>query len=89
MVLGGVDIPSSVGGLLGLLRHSPAAWFAQAPSGAAEIDEARVQHLLDARAAAKKARDFAQADAIRAELTAMGVVIEDTPQGARWKRAAG
>jgi cysteinyl-tRNA synthetase len=78
----------AAGELLGLLRLDPAAWFAQGRSGAPDVDEARVQQLIDARAAAKRARDFAQADAIRAELTAMGVVIEDTPQGARWKRAA-
>ena len=35
---------------------------------------------------AKKARNFARADAIRAELLAKGVVIEDSKDGARWKR---
>jgi cysteinyl-tRNA synthetase len=46
-----------------------------------------VEERLAARQAARQSRDFAQADAIRDEIAARGVVIEDTPQGARWKRA--
>jgi cysteinyl-tRNA synthetase len=46
-----------------------------------------VEERLAARQAARAARDFAQADAIRREIAARGVVIEDTAQGARWKRA--
>ena len=42
--------------------------------------------LLEERAEARKAKDFARADAIRDELTAQGWVIEDTPNGARLKR---
>ena len=42
-----------------------------------------MQALLDARAAARKARDWGTADAIRDGLKALGLVIEDTPQGAR------
>jgi cysteinyl-tRNA synthetase len=48
-------------------------------------DEA-IQALVDERTAAKKARNFARADAIRVELTAKGVVIEDSKDGVRWKR---
>jgi len=47
-----------------------------------------VEERLAARQAARASRDFAQADAIRDEIAARGVVIEDTPQGARWKRGA-
>ena len=70
--------------LLGLLQLDPEAWFKQT-TGAAAIDEADVQRLVDARVAAKKARDFAEADRIRETLLAIGVVIEDTAQGPRWK----
>ncbi len=70
--------------LLGLLQLEPEAWFKQT-TGSAAIDEAEVQRLVDARVAAKKARDFAEADRIREVLLAMGVVIEDTAQGPRWK----
>ncbi|MCL2462712.1 MAG: hypothetical protein FWF44_08615, partial [Defluviitaleaceae bacterium] len=46
--------------------------------------EARVEKLISARQEARKARDFAEADRIRNELSDMGVVIEDKPEGARW-----
>ena len=69
---------------LGLLQQDPAAWFAR---GASNDDDARIQALVDERNAAKKARDFARADAIRDQLAAEGVLLEDTPAGVRWKRA--
>ena len=43
--------------------------------------------LVDERAAAKKAKDWARADAIRAELTEKGYVVEDTPKGPKVSRA--
>ncbi len=49
-----------------------------------EVLAALVQDRLDARAQARADKDFATADAIRDQLTALGVVIEDTPAGARW-----
>ena len=45
-----------------------------------------LQTLLDERQAARKAKDFKRADAIRVELKAQGWMIEDTPKGARLKR---
>jgi cysteinyl-tRNA synthetase len=68
---------------LGLLQQRPADWFAR---GAAGDDDARIQALIDERTAAKKQRDFARADAIREQLAAEGILLEDTPQGVRWKR---
>jgi cysteinyl-tRNA synthetase len=69
---------------LGLLQQAPEAWFNR---GASNDDDARIQALVDERAAAKKARDFARADAIRDQLAGEGILLEDTPQGVRWKRA--
>ncbi len=69
---------------LGLLQQDPAQWFG---STAADADEdARIQSLVDARGEAKNARDFARADALRDQLAAEGIVLEDTPQGVRWSR---
>ena len=68
---------------LGLLQQDPEAWFARGADG---DDDARIQALVDERSEAKKTRDFARADAIRDQLAAEGVAIEDTPQGVRWVR---
>ncbi|WP_141452437.1 cysteine--tRNA ligase [Pseudoxanthomonas sp. z9] len=69
---------------LGLLQQDPAEWFAR---GASNDDDARIQGLIEERAAAKQARDFARSDAIRDQLASEGILLEDTPQGVRWKRA--
>ncbi|MCC4616177.1 cysteine--tRNA ligase [Xanthomonas campestris pv. asclepiadis] len=69
---------------LGLLQQDPAAWFSR---GTDAGDDARITALVEERNAAKRARDFARADAIRTQLADEGIVLEDTPQGVRWKRA--
>jgi cysteinyl-tRNA synthetase len=48
--------------------------------------EARVNRLIEARAAARKAKDWQCADKIREEIVALGITLEDTPQGTVWKR---
>ena len=70
---------------LGLLQQSPETWFAR---GADSADDDAIQALVDARTQAKQDRDFARADAIRKDLDAQGIVLEDTPQGVRWTRKA-
>ena len=70
--------------VLGLLQQDPADWFAR---GASNDDDARIQALIDERITAKQSRDFARADAIRQQLADEGILLEDTPQGVRWKRA--
>ncbi|GAB3304765.1 cysteine--tRNA ligase [Luteimonas notoginsengisoli] len=75
----------AAGSALGLLQQEPGAWFNR---GLSSDDDARIQALIDERAAAKTSRDFARADAIRDQLAGEGVVLEDTPQGVRWKRGS-
>ena len=46
-----------------------------------------IENLIAERQAARKARDFARADAIRQQLLDMGIILEDTREGVKWKRA--
>jgi cysteinyl-tRNA synthetase len=69
-------------GLLGLLQDNPET-FLQA---GASLDEDAIQAHIAARAAAKAAKNFAEADRIRQELAALGVVLKDSPSGTTWER---
>jgi cysteinyl-tRNA synthetase len=71
------------GAMLGILQQDPEAWFKQAVG--AEVDVAEIERLVAERTRAKSARDFAESDRLRDRLLAMGVLVEDTPQGPRWK----
>ncbi len=68
------------GAMLGLLQGDPRAWF---QSGA---DAGRIEALIAERLSARQTRDFARADAIRAELASEGVALEDTASGTTWRR---
>jgi cysteinyl-tRNA synthetase len=70
-------------GTLGLLQQNPKAYL----RAGAGLDEAAIQAQIDARAAAKAARNFAEADRIRAALLAQGVDLKDSAQGTTWVRA--
>jgi cysteinyl-tRNA synthetase len=50
------------------------------------LGDADVDSLIAERATAKKSRNFARADAIRAQLADAGIILEDTKDGVRWKR---
>ena len=55
-------------------------------AGSQAVDDGAIEAMIARRADAKKARRFAEADAIRAELAALGIVLEDTPAGTTWRR---
>ena len=74
------------GAVMGLLQQTPADWFST-PSSERAIDAGAIDAKLEARIAAKKARNFVEADRIRDELKAQGIVIEDSAQGSRWRVA--
>ncbi len=54
---------------------------------AVDEDVSYIEEMIEKRAAAKKAKNYAEADAIRNELREKGIILEDTPQGVKWKRA--
>jgi cysteinyl-tRNA synthetase len=71
--------------IIGLLGNDPVAWFEQGGTDN-KLSAAELDALLVRRTEARMARDFAEADRIRDQLTEMGIVIEDGPDGPRWRR---
>jgi cysteinyl-tRNA synthetase len=75
----------SLGATLGLLQRTPDAYLQALPS--AGLDVTAIEQLIAARAAARKAKNFAEGDRIRQQLLDTGVVLEDGPQGTTWRRS--
>jgi len=75
----------AAGDLLGLLGSDPEAWFAGGAEG--DMPSAEIEALIEKRNEARAARDFQAADAIRDQLAAAGVAIEDGPSGTSWRRS--
>ena len=71
----------AAGAVLGLLQTAPSSWFQGG-------GDAAVEAAIAERIAARKARDFARADAIRKELADQGVVLEDNAAGTTWRRVS-
>jgi cysteinyl-tRNA synthetase len=74
----------ALGGCLGILQGDPRMFL----RAGARLDEATIAGLIGQRAAAKKAKNFAEADRIRNELLAQGVVLKDSPAGTTWEAAS-
>jgi cysteinyl-tRNA synthetase len=72
--------------LIGLLQEPAAEWRAFRPASSA-VDENKVVDLIEARNAARKAKNFKESDRIREELAAMGVVLKDSKDGTTWELA--
>lgn len=70
----------ATGDVLGILQQTPEAWFRGG------IDTAAIESAIAERVAARKARDFARADKIRADLVARGIVLEDAAAGTTWRK---
>jgi cysteinyl-tRNA synthetase len=80
------------GDILGLLHCTPAEWFRApldpgAAVGVSDQETVGIETAIAERLAARMAKNFARADAIRADLAAKGIVLEDGPKGTTWRRA--
>lgn len=75
-----------LGGELGILQQDPETWFQSVAADG--IDAADIERLIEARLAARKAKNFAEADRIRDELAGQGIRLEDKPGGTVWSRIA-
>ena len=58
----------------------------EAEKGNSADETARIEKLIEERNAARTAKDWGRSDAIRDELAAQGIILEDTPQGTKWKK---
>ena len=76
----------ALGGLIGLLERDHMVYL-RGDAAAGGLDEQAIEQLIADRAAAKKGKNFAEADRIRDELKAAGIALDDSLQGTSWRRA--
>jgi cysteinyl-tRNA synthetase len=70
--------------LLGFGAKEPFSYF---QIGVSEVEKAQIEPLISSRTKAKKEKDFSRSDALRDELTVLGIAIMDTPEGTLWEKA--
>jgi cysteinyl-tRNA synthetase len=75
-----------LGGILGILQDDPEAWLKGGVSQAGPSDE-EIEAMIEQRIQARAARNWAEADRIRDELDALGIVLEDGAGGTSWRRS--
>jgi cysteinyl-tRNA synthetase len=75
----------AVAGLMGLLQQDPEQWFTHSRGGS-DISAEEIEVLIAKRNQAKADKDYAGADGVREELKSMGVVLEDSREGTKWRR---
>ncbi|MCB0272409.1 MAG: cysteine--tRNA ligase [Bdellovibrionales bacterium] len=70
---------------IGLLQKDPQQYFTEIP-GMDDIDVEKIESLISKRQQARRERNFALADQIRDEIIAMGILVEDSPEGSTWRK---
>lgn len=75
-----------LGAILGILQDDPEDYLRGGPV-AGPLSDAAIEDLIHRRAEARRLRDWAEADRLRGEIQAAGILLEDGPQGTRWRRA--
>ncbi|MBL4864663.1 MAG: cysteine--tRNA ligase, partial [Rhodobiaceae bacterium] len=75
------------GFLLGILQQDANSWFEGEVAGATDLDAAAIEAQIEARNAARASKNFSEADRIRDALADAGILIEDGPEGTKWKLA--
>jgi cysteinyl-tRNA synthetase len=84
----GEFLAGNVAGALEFLKHFDAVFDVLRPAeSTGGLSDAEIDALIAERTAAKKSRNFARADEVRAQLLGLGIVLEDTKDGVRWKRS--
>ena len=73
------------GEILGLFQENPAVFFDQMAAASTDVNTEEIETLVEKRAQARAAKDWAASDAIRDQLKEMGVILEDGPQGTTWR----